>query len=453
MRRLRPRQSDGRQVLQRLRGAPPDGGPGRRARGLHAQAPRREDPHVQERPRGRAQAGDRPLRGPQGLDGAAGRSRSRGGPRAARRRPRAHDGGGAPLRGHRQPGHGRRHHGALRGAARARGPRGPCLLRGAPHEGHARAPRGGGRADARCAPPDPHRPQLRRGRRPLDRQRSGHGLHRRRPDDPPRGPDGADGRPGHRAGDAPHAPPRGRRGDRALARPAPREGPRHPTRGPRARGRRPGTLAAPHRHGAVEPLRRTRRGARAPARPAHRGGRRVRADRRGHGGAGRGQVAAGLRVRQLGMDARVDGARVELALLRQGQRLAAGHRRAASTLGARRARRRRRGPGQGHERDARAPRRSQGRAAAHPVAPRRTAGGRPVLGTRAPRAARCDPRRAHRLLPRRGRAPAAAAGVREPPVGRRRDPGLPRHAARTRPYRAPAPPRRLPARVRARLGR
>ena len=40
-----------------------------------------------------------------------------------RPRPRAHDGGGPPLRGHGEPGHGRRDHGALRRAARPRGPR------------------------------------------------------------------------------------------------------------------------------------------------------------------------------------------------------------------------------------------------------------------------------------------------------------------------------------------
>ena len=37
---------------------------------------------------------------------------------------------------------------------------------------------------ARRARPDPRRPQLRRGRRPRDRQRPAHGLHRGGPDDP-----------------------------------------------------------------------------------------------------------------------------------------------------------------------------------------------------------------------------------------------------------------------------
>ena len=128
----------GEQVLRQLRGArrghsgAADGGaPLRIARELHAQAPRREDPHLEERPRGRAQAGHGPLRRPQGLDGAARRPRPRGGAEAPRSRPRADDGGGPPLRGHGQPGHGRRDHGALRRAARPRGSRGARLLRGA----------------------------------------------------------------------------------------------------------------------------------------------------------------------------------------------------------------------------------------------------------------------------------------------------------------------------------
>ena len=54
---------------------------------------------------------------------------------APRPRARAHDGGRAPLRGHRQPGDGRRHHGAVRRAARPRGPRRARLLRGAAHAG------------------------------------------------------------------------------------------------------------------------------------------------------------------------------------------------------------------------------------------------------------------------------------------------------------------------------
>ena len=83
------------------------------------------------RPRRRAQAGDGALRRREGLDGARRAGRSRGvapdhGPLLRdplRRRP--------SLRGHGQPVHRRRHHGALRRADRARGPRAARLLRGA----------------------------------------------------------------------------------------------------------------------------------------------------------------------------------------------------------------------------------------------------------------------------------------------------------------------------------
>ena len=105
--------------------------------GLHPQAPRREDPHLAPRPRGRAQAGHGAVRRPQGLDGAARRPRSRGGAHAPRPGARADDGGGPPLRGHGEPGDGRRHHGALRRAARPRGPRRARLLRRAAHAGDA----------------------------------------------------------------------------------------------------------------------------------------------------------------------------------------------------------------------------------------------------------------------------------------------------------------------------
>ena len=109
--------------------------PRRRAPELHAQAPRRAHPHLAGRPRRRAQAGHRALRRPQGLHGAARRPRSRGGAPAPRSRARADDGGGPPLRGHGEPGDGRRDHGAVRRAARPRGPRRARLLRRAPHAG------------------------------------------------------------------------------------------------------------------------------------------------------------------------------------------------------------------------------------------------------------------------------------------------------------------------------
>ena len=86
---------------------------------------------LEVRPRGRAQAGDRPLRRREGLAGAGRAGRPRG--VAPHPRPLLPDPGRrrAPLRGHGQPVHGRRHHGALRRAHRPRGPRAAGLLRGA----------------------------------------------------------------------------------------------------------------------------------------------------------------------------------------------------------------------------------------------------------------------------------------------------------------------------------
>ena len=104
------------------------------------------------RPRRRAQAGHRALRRPQGLDGAAGRPRSRGGPEAPRPGPRANDGGRPPLRRHREPGDGRRHHGAVRRAAGPRGPRGAGLLRRARDAGGRQALRRGGPAHRTGSP-------------------------------------------------------------------------------------------------------------------------------------------------------------------------------------------------------------------------------------------------------------------------------------------------------------
>ena len=78
-------------------------------------SPRRSSPP--RGARGRAQAGHGALRRPQGLDGAARRPRPRGSAEAPRPRPRADDGGRPPLRGHGEPGHGRRDHGPLRRAA------------------------------------------------------------------------------------------------------------------------------------------------------------------------------------------------------------------------------------------------------------------------------------------------------------------------------------------------
>jgi class 3 adenylate cyclase len=69
----------------------------------------------------------------------------------------------SPLRGHRQPGHGRRDHGAFWGAGGSRGPRGARQLRGAPDAGIGEALCRGRVSQFRSAHPDPRRPELGRG--------------------------------------------------------------------------------------------------------------------------------------------------------------------------------------------------------------------------------------------------------------------------------------------------
>ena len=228
---------------------------------------------------GERKHGHRALRRPQGLDGAACRPRPRGGAQDPRSRPRAHDGGRPPLRGHGEPGDGRRDHGALRRAARPRGSRGARVLRRAPDAGVAEALRGRHAPLARGGGADPGRPQLGGGRRPLGRQRSPHGLHGRGPDHSPRGPDGAAGAARDRPADRrDRAARRGlRRGE--VARADPREGPPGPDRDLRADGGGYGADAAAGR-GAPRPhaLRRPRRRGRAPA-PGPRPGRRRAAAR------------------------------------------------------------------------------------------------------------------------------------------------------------------------------
>ena len=210
-------------------------GPGvaevRRAGRVYTAPPRRADPHLARRPRGRAQAAHRPLCRSQGLDGGARRRGSRGGPEPPRPRPRPHDGGRPSLRGHGEPGDGRRHHGAVRGSDHPRGSRCPGVLRRAPHAGGLRALRRW-RAPVHGRPAaDAGRPQLRGGRRALDRQRPAHGLQRGGTDDPPGGADGA----ARDAGIHPDRPrdPGARRGvhPRAGARTDGSQGARQPGRG------------------------------------------------------------------------------------------------------------------------------------------------------------------------------------------------------------------------------
>ena len=129
---------------------------------------RREDSHLEGRARRRAEAGNGPLRGSQGIHGAPRRPRSGRITEAPGSGARSDDGGRALLRGHGQPGDGRRDHGALRRAALTRGPRRARLLRGPPDAGLGEAVCGGGRQVRGRADPHPRRAQLRRsGRRSI----------------------------------------------------------------------------------------------------------------------------------------------------------------------------------------------------------------------------------------------------------------------------------------------
>jgi hypothetical protein len=266
------RPSDRCEVLLRVRpagGHPDRDGALRVTPRLHAQAPGREDPHLQGRARRGAQAGHGPLRRCEGLDGAPRRPGPRGGPETAGSCPPADDGGGPPLRGDREPGHGRRDHGPLRRAAGPRGPRGAGVLRRDRSPARDAAPDGGPPARPRRDRRGPGGSQLRRGRGARDLERPPHGLHGRRPDHAPGRPHGVARQPGHDPPDRRHPPPGGRvrRGD-ATRRDA-RQGPAGTRGGLRAHGSGAAALAA---------FRRGRPGSHA----LRRAGRRARA---GPGGA------------------------------------------------------------------------------------------------------------------------------------------------------------------------
>ena len=181
-------------VLLRVRGAPSAAQPF--ARSLHAALSGGEDTGGPQRARRRAKAGHRHVRGPRELDGAARRPRPGGRASAYRRRARADDGGGASLRGNREPDHGRRDHGAVRRARRTRGPRAAGLLRGAAHAGIRQAFLRRNAGDRRDRDAHSRGNQFWRRAGPLDRGRPAHGLHRHRRDDAPRRESGADGRAG-----------------------------------------------------------------------------------------------------------------------------------------------------------------------------------------------------------------------------------------------------------------
>ena len=112
-------------------------GPGSRFHDPGAYTPRHLAEKILSSPgggaRGRAQAGHRALRRPQGLPSSCSPiAIPEEAPRPPRPGPSADDGRGPPLRGNGEPGDGRRDHGAVRSAGRPRGSRGPGLLHGAP---------------------------------------------------------------------------------------------------------------------------------------------------------------------------------------------------------------------------------------------------------------------------------------------------------------------------------
>ncbi len=178
------------QVLQRLRRharcrARECGSIPRPAR-LHTEAPRRQDPAIEVRPRRRAQAGHGPVRGREGLDGARRAARSRSvapHPRTLLRDPHR---GRASLRRYGEPVHRRRHHGALRraaGGARGVGRHLPLRAHGAAGRGLLPAPgsrshpgrgsrRAGGALRCRRRRRVPHTPRSRAGARVLDLRRA-----------------------------------------------------------------------------------------------------------------------------------------------------------------------------------------------------------------------------------------------------------------------------------------
>ena len=174
------KQSAGRAILRRMReaaGRSREGIGAARPSLLHPEAPRREDPHLPQRPRRRAQAGDGPLRRREGLDGAR---------RAARPRGVAQDHGSLlpdprrgrpPLRGHGQPVH------AATASWRCSARRSRTkTTRSAPATRRCTCARSCAATRTSCASARPQLlradgPQLGRGRGREDRRRPADGLH------------------------------------------------------------------------------------------------------------------------------------------------------------------------------------------------------------------------------------------------------------------------------------
>ena len=302
--------------------APPAARPPR----LHPQAPGREDPALEVRPGGRAQAGDGALRRREGLDGPGRAGRPRGvapDPGPLLRDP---DRRRAPLRGHREPVHGRRDHGALRGADRPRGPRPAGLLRGASSAGRAAALCRRGAHPARAQLRHAHRHPLRRGGGGQDRRRPAHGLHGPGAHGGAGAADGAAGPLGLRLSERADGSSRG--GVLRASQPGGGPGPGSLRAGRhlRAGGRgSPAHAAGGGGAAGAGALRGPAGGARAARSVVAGGAGGSRADRGGAGRGGGGQVAALPRV-QGEARGRVPGAGGLLGLPRQGPGLSAGDR-------------------------------------------------------------------------------------------------------------------------------
>ena len=301
---------------------------------------------------------------------------------------------------------------------------------------------------------DPGRAQLGRGRRPLDRQRSPHGLHGGGPDDAPGRAHGAARAPGDDADHREHASPgRGlRRGHAARARAA--QGPRERRRDLRAGpGSTPAVSLARRRRAGAQPVRRARRrdGA-APAGPrASR--RRARPGRGRHRGARRGEVPPLLRVRPFPSRPGMVRPRELLRVVREGDRVPAGHRSPQDVLPGRGPRRRAHDPRQGHRARADARREPAGHHPGPPRAARRAPRGQRVSVPRSRPATAAHARRLEAPAAAGEPGPAAAGGVREPPLDRLRDAGLPQQPHRQPSDGAPPAARQLSPRVSARVGK
>src|SRR5919106_3826922 len=175
-------------------------------------------------------------------------------------------------------------------------------------------------------------------------------------------------------------------------------------------------------------------------------------DRRGGWRSRRGQVAAVLRVPPVAPPCGVARAGGGIRLLRQGDGVPASRGFAADLLPHRGPRRHAGRACQGHGDGAHARSRAGGHAAGRHLGARRAPLRGPVFRARARPAPAARARRREATAAAREPGPAAAAGVRGPALGRRRDPGGTRWPGGRPADRGRAPCRELPSRVSPRLG-